>query len=91
MFKSNTGRKFRSDLDKAQKQRKNIAELKEVMDKLCKEIPLEPKYKDHPLKGNWIGRRECHLAPDWLLIYQIRDDEKAIYFERLGSHSDLFS
>jgi mRNA interferase YafQ len=49
---------------------------------------LEPRYNDHGLKGEWSGHRECHLAPDWLLVYRIEGDE--ITFERIGTHSDLF-
>jgi len=49
---------------------------------------LEPSFRDHPLKGVWAGHRECHLEPDWLLIYRIEGDE--ITFERTGTHSDLF-
>ena len=49
---------------------------------------LNARYKDHKLIGNFIGRRECHIEPDWLLIYKTNDDE--IIFERTGTHSDLF-
>jgi mRNA interferase YafQ len=49
---------------------------------------LEPKYRDHQLSGNWQGHRDCHIEPDWLLIYKITDAD--LYLERTGSHSDLF-
>jgi mRNA interferase YafQ len=91
MLKPKTGKKFRRDLEKAKKQRKDIEELGRVMGVLCSERPLDPEHKDHPLKGNWIGRRECHVTPDWLLVYHVIVREKVIYFERLGSHSELFS
>ena len=51
---------------------------------------LEPKFKNHKLTGNWQGRRECHIRPDWLLIYKIDPEENLIIFERTGSHADLF-
>jgi mRNA interferase YafQ len=59
-----------------------------VMGRLIHRERLEPPHRDHPLKGEWKGHRECHLTPDWLLIYRIHGDE--ITFERTGSHSDLF-
>ena len=80
--------RFEKDLKKAQKRNKDILKLKEVISKLTKEIKLDSKHKDHKLTGNFIKRRECHITPDWLLIYKI--DNGNIIFERLGSHSDLF-
>jgi mRNA interferase YafQ len=59
-----------------------------VMGRLIHREPLDVAHNDHPLRGEWGGHRECHLAPDWLLIYKIEDDE--ITFERTGTHSDLF-
>jgi len=70
------------------KQGKRIKELETVMIRLAKKENLEPKYQDHELQGNYLGRRECHIRPDWLLIYKLSDIE--IVFERTGSHSDLF-
>lgn len=64
----------------------NIARV--VMGRLIHREILEPAFKDHPLKGKWVKHRECHLAPDWLLIYRVERDE--ITFERTGTHSDLF-
>lgn len=59
-----------------------------VVTALIDEKPLEERYYDHPLKGNYRGRRECHLEPDWLLIYKLQGNQ--IIFERTGRHSDLF-
>jgi mRNA interferase YafQ len=59
-----------------------------VMGRLIHQEPLDPVHNDHRLKGEWAGHRECHLKPDWLLIYKIEGDE--ITFERTGTHSDLF-
>lgn len=58
------------------------------MSKLVDEIPLETKNKDHLLTGNYSGHRECHIEPDWLLIYKIEGEE--VWFVRSGTHSDLF-
>ena len=58
------------------------------MDLLIDELPLPEKMKDHPLRGDWAGSRDCHLEPDWILIYTI--EEKHVTFERTGTHSDLF-
>lgn len=52
---------------------------------------LEPRYKDHPLVGNYIGFRECHIKPDLLLVYEIRDDVLELYLAATGSHSELFN
>jgi mRNA interferase YafQ len=57
---------------------------------LCKQEQLDPKYHDHPLRGNYKGCRECHIDPDWLLIYRIDNDALILTAVRTGSHSDLF-
>ena len=80
--------KFKKDYKKAERQGKDLKKLKSIMVRLAKEETLEPKYKDHYLTGNYKGRRECHIEPDWLLIYMIVGSE--IFFERTGSHSELF-
>ena len=61
-----------------------------VIEKLAYGLPLEEKYKDHALEGNWKNHRELHIRPDWLLIYQIKDDILVLELTRTGSHSDLF-
>ena len=81
---------FEKDKKKALKQSKNMSRLAEVMKKLIEERPLEPKYCDHPLKGEWKGFRDCHVENDWVLIYKVVKEEKRIIFARLGSHSELF-
>lgn len=62
--------------------------LQEVTEKLASDIPLDEKYRDHGLIGNWQDCRECHIKPDWLLIYQLKESE--LILVRTGSHSDLF-
>jgi len=79
---------FERDLSLAKKRNKNIAKLKVLLTKLINEEELPKKYKDHPLVGNYAYRRECHIEPDWLLIYKKTLSE--ITFERTGTHSDLF-
>lgn len=81
-------RQFERDLRLMQRRGKEIEKLKTVMMLLIEEQPLVERYRDHPLLGNWRGRRECHIQPDWLLIYKLQDEE--IIFERTGTHNDLF-
>ena len=80
--------KFKRDLKLVTKRGKSIEKLKTVIRQLIEEKPLEPKYNDHPLKGNYVDTRECHIEPDWLLVYMIKSD--SITFVRTGSHADLF-
>jgi mRNA interferase YafQ len=79
---------FKKDFKRIQKQRKNLALLQEVIAQVVEEQPLEEKFKDHPLVGNYVGTRECHLAPDWLLIYRVEGEN--LYLVRTGSHAELF-
>ena len=79
---------FEKELEKSKKRCKDLGKIKEIMNLLIYEKPLLPKHKNHKLKGNYVGRWECHIEPDWLLIYIKTDTE--ITFERTGTHSDLF-
>ena len=81
-------RQFERDLKRIKKRRKNTEKLKIILRSLIEEEELDPIHRDHKLIGNWLGRRECHVESDWLLIYKIEDDR--VIFERTGSHSDLF-
>ncbi len=81
----------KKDIKKASKQGKNIDLLFEVVDKLSEGIELEPKYKDHKLSGKFEGKRECHIEPDFLLIYEINEIEIILYLVRVGTHSELFN
>ena len=78
------------DIKLARKQGKNIDLLFEVADLLSEGKKLDPKYKDHALSGDYNGKRECHLEPDFLLIYEKREREIVLYLVRVGSHSELF-
>lgn len=80
--------KFKKDLEKLKKQDKDFNILKEVVQKILEKEPLPVKNKDHELKGKYKGFRECHIQPDWILIYYIKDD--ILYLSRTGSHSELF-
>jgi len=79
---------FRRDLKRMRKRDKDEKKLKTVARLLVEEEQLPPRYRDHKLVGPFVGRRECHLEPDWLLIYKLSDDE--VIFERTGTHTDLF-
>ena len=79
---------FERDLRLLQRRGKDIEKLKQLLEALINEEPLAEHNRDHPLKGNYRNRRECHLEPDWLLIYKLYNDE--IIFERTGTHSDLY-
>lgn len=82
--------KFKKGLKSAKKRGLDISLLNSVIDKLLQKIPLEEKYQDHSLKGNWDGFRECHIQPDWLLIYLIEDDILTLTLVDTGTHADLF-
>ena len=88
MRESSYTHQFKRDLRLSQKRRKPIDKLKVVMQNLVDGVSLDQRLKDHPLRGEYQGYRECHLEPDWLLIYKC--DEKHVCFVRLGSHGDLF-
>ena len=82
--------KFKKDYKLIKKRGMNISFLKEIVDKLANNIPLEEKHKDHELAGNYKGFRECHIEPDWLLIYLVEDNKLILTLSRTGTHSDLF-
>ena len=79
---------FKRDLKKAQKQNKNLDLLNKVLQQLADGIPLPEKNRDHALTGNYAGCRECHIQPDWMLVYYQTETE--LYLYRTGTHSDLF-
>lgn len=81
---------FKKDLKLAQKQNKDLSKLYKVINILACGEQLDAKYKDHDLSGNYKGTRECHIEPDWLLIYEIRGDVLVLMLYRLGTHSELF-
>ena len=82
--------KYLNDLKLAKKQGKNLDKLDEIVDILAAGKQLESKYKDHKLNGKYQGYRECHIFPDWLLIYKYEEDILVLTLARTGSHSELF-
>lgn len=80
---------FKKDYKLAMRRGLDIRLLDDIIAKLAMGIPLSEKNRDHALSGNWTGHRECHILPDWLLIYHINDDVLALTLSRSGSHSDL--
>lgn len=84
-----TTSQFKKDYKLAMKRNLNISLLKEVVTLLSMGEKLPEKYRDHALTGNWVGHRECHILPDWLLIYRIENDILVLTLSRTGSHSDL--
>ena len=82
--------RFKKDLKLAIRRGYRMDLMEEVVNTLAANEKLAPKYKDHELTGNYKGLRECHITPDWLLVYQIIDYELVLYLARTGTHSDLF-
>jgi mRNA interferase YafQ len=80
---------FRKDIKRVKKQGKNLEKLKSIVRRLAAGEALDPRYRDHPLTGLLRGSRDCHIEPDWLLIYRI--DPASLFLERTGSHSELFN
>jgi mRNA interferase YafQ len=80
---------FKGDYKLIKKRGYDLTLLAVVISTLAKGEQLDAKYKDHPLKGSFAGLRECHITPDWLLIYEIDDDKLYLYLTRTDTHSDL--
>lgn len=79
---------FKKDVKLAVRRGWNLAKLKAVIDLLIEGHPLPAQLRDHPLRGDWAGSRDCHIESDWVLIYTLERDH--VRFERTGTHSDLF-
>lgn len=90
MFELKTTSAFRKDLKKLRKRGANLNKLDFVITKLLNGEVLEERFKDHALIGNYIGFRECHIEPDFLLIYCVDNNKLILTAVRVGSHSDLF-
>ena len=82
--------KFKKDYKTIIKRGYNPKLLEDVLSILCAEEPLPLKYRDHNLSGSYEGHRECHITPDWLLIYKIEQNILSLTLTRTGTHSDLF-
>lgn len=90
MYEIVLSNRFRKDLKLAAKRGYNIELLEQVVDTLAKGEALPLKNRDHDLTGNYSGFRECHIQPDWLLVYRIDGDDLILFLSRTGTHSDLF-
>lgn len=83
-------KQFDKDLKRLKKRKYDFKLLEKVIDKLAEDEVLPEKYRDHSLSGNYKGFRECHIQPDWLLIYKIEKNVLVLTLSRTGTHSDLF-
>jgi mRNA interferase YafQ len=81
---------FKKDVKLAGRRGKDLAKLKAAIDLLIDGDTLPVQYQDHPLRGNFTGSRDCHIEPDWVLIYTLTENDSHVRFERTGTHSDLF-
>ena len=90
MYKVKPTSKFQKDLKRAERRGYDISKLSAVVKMLAAGKVLPKKYKDHDLSGDYAGCRECHITPDWLLVYETDDDTLYLYLTRTGTHSDLF-
>ena len=82
--------RFKKDLKQAKKQGKDIEKLFDIIERIAKDETLDERYRDHSLAGNYKGTRECHIDPDFLLIYEKIEEVLVFSLVRTGSHSDLF-
>lgn len=85
-----TTSQFKKDYKLAMKQRRDLSLLRTVVALLADGKPLPQQYHDHPLSGRWQGHRECHISPDWLLIYRLEKGILVLTLSRVGSHGELF-
>jgi len=90
MYEIKKTTKFKKDYKLIKKRGYDLGLLGKVVDMLAEGKTLPEKYRDHELTGNWTGYRECHIKPDWLLVYYIVDDVLTLTLSRTGTHSDLF-
>lgn len=81
---------FKKDFKRCKKRGYNISLFKKAIDELAKNGKLQAKYKAHKLLGNYKNRWECHIKPDWLLIWEQDEETKTVYLDRTGTHNDLF-
>lgn len=91
MLTLNVTTQFDKDVKRILKRGLPLEKLEAVVDALLQEIPLDQRFRDHPLSGNYAGFRECHIAPDWLLIYKVSKQQLILTAVRTGTHADLFS
>lgn len=90
MYEIVPSNQFKKDIKAAQKRGYDLDKIKKVITALANGETLEAKYRDHSLVGDYYGYRECHIQPDWLLVYQIDGERLILFLARTGTHSDLF-
>lgn len=90
MLKIVLSNQFKKDIKLAKKRGCRIERLRDVINLLAAKQKLDRKYRDHELTGHYSGFRECHIEPDWLLVYRIDQDMLELFLFRTGTHSDLF-
>jgi mRNA interferase YafQ len=90
VYKPVYSNRFKKDVQLALKRGKKLDKLTTVIELLCSGKPLPPSYKDHPLAGTYSSFRDCHIEPDWVLIYRIENIQLQLILARTGTHSDLF-
>lgn len=81
---------FKKDYKRIKKRGYDTKLLEKVISLLAERQPLPAQYRDHSLSGDYTGCRECHIAPDWLLVYEVKEEELILYLTRTGTHSDIF-
>ena len=90
MYRPVYSTRFKKDVLLAMKRGKDMGKLATVVELLCTGDPLPERYRDHPLSGRYAGFRECHIEPDWVLLYRIEKNQLQLILVRMGTHSDLF-
>ncbi|MBQ3586267.1 MAG: type II toxin-antitoxin system YafQ family toxin [Synergistaceae bacterium] len=90
IYSVRTSKRYRRELKTVLSRGKDESKLEEVIDILASGESLPPRYADHPLSGKWKGYRECHIEPNWLLVYSIHDDVLVLALMSTGTHSDIF-
>ena len=90
MFEIVLSNRFKKDLKLSAKRGLNLDELDAIVERLASGQPLPEKNRDHALTGDYIGFRECHIRPDWLLVYRVDGEDLILFLFRTGTHTDLF-
>lgn len=90
MYKPVFSSRFKKDIKLAVKRGKDLEKLSAVVELLCEGKPLPKQYKDHPLAGDYSEFRDCHIEPDWVMIYRIENSQLQLILARTGTHADLF-
>ena len=89
MYEIRPTKRFQRDVKRIQKRGYDMSLLSDILKKLANGEPLPPKNRDHQLTGDFNGCRECHITPDWLLVYETVEEELILYLTRTGTHSAL--